>query len=146
MKKVERNILKKKILNIFWKDPTWHTPCFQIRDSYLSDSLFPTDKRDVYTRVRSISLKAEDLIVERIITTGELYETAKDFVKFKQGYVLLIKIRSIGWKEPNRDELDDDQKKRLKKAIGSHKFATRRSQRIKTIIHKEIVDDEDRIE
>ena len=61
---------------------------------------------------------------------NEDFYTAKEYMKFKCTKPLLVKIRGWGWREPDFEDLDDDQQKRFEHHKQSMEFSRRRSKRI----------------
>jgi hypothetical protein len=88
------------------------------------------NKNQIYTTVKYISTKAEDGIADRMGRLGEDYYFAKDYLKYKQTLPLLVKVRGWGWREPDFEDLDDDQQKRFEHHKKSMEFSRRRSKRI----------------
>ena len=141
MKKEERLIFRKIMLGIMRSDPTWNTPCLQLRDEYLVKRLFdvghPKSRSQIYNCVRKISEQADDKIYEHWREQGMNFENAKSHVKLDHGLPLLIKIRKVGWKEPRLHDLDDDRKEKYHKADKGRKFAKRKRDRVKEVIAQE---------
>ena len=130
-----RDDLKKRIKTFYVNHETWNTPHLQFRDNDISMYIFGqvdlNKKRICYDSIRYLSTKAEDLIADRMGRLNEDFYIAKDYVKYKLGLPLLIKVRGWGWREPDFDDLDDDQQKRFEHHKKSMKFSTRRSKRVK---------------
>lgn len=129
-----RKKLKEKAKNYFKSHETWNTPHFSFRDHDICMDIFGNEnlvnKNILYTTVKYISTKAEDGIADRMGRLGEDYYIAKDYMKFQRTLPLLIKVRSWGWKEPDFEDLDDDQQKRFDHHKRSMDFSKRRSKRI----------------
>ena len=134
MKKDYSNDLEKSIKSYFINHETWNTPNFGFKDHDISMKLFdydnPYQKQQIYNRVRTLSQKAEDGIADRMGRLGEDYYIAKDYMKFKRLLPLLIKVYGWGWREPDFEDLDDDQRKRFERHKQSMEFSKRRSKRI----------------
>jgi len=119
---------------------TWNTPRLKVSDDDLHMNLFPITKQKIYQIIRYKSLKAEDMIANRIRNKGEDFYTAKKKVKHKK-YVdgspnpnpLLIKRRGWGWVEPTFEDLTDDAKKRLGQGKEHYNFADKRNKKIKNM-------------
>jgi len=141
MKKRERLKLRRMLLGVMMKDPTWDTPCLQLRDDHLVRCLFelgePTSRNNIYTAIRNISLKADDLIYQHWVEEGMDFEEAKSHVKYSHKLPLLIKIRAIGWKEPLLEDLSDDRSKKYRLANAGRKFAKRKKDRVQEIVDLE---------
>ena len=134
MKKEYRVKLEEQITTYFIRHETWNTPHFAFKDNDIAMAIFsydnPYQKNQIYTIVKKISMKAEDGIADRMGRLGEDYYLAKDYMKFKMHKPLLIKIYGWGWREPDFDDLDDDQRKRFEHHKKAMNFSKRRSVRI----------------
>jgi hypothetical protein len=130
-----RKDLKERIKTFYVNHETWNTPHLSFKDNDICIYLFgiaDANKKGIcYTSIRYMSQKAEDLINDRMHRLGEDFYIAKDYVKFKMSLPLLIKVRGWGWREPDFEDLDDDQKKRFEHHKKSMNFSQRRSKRIK---------------
>ena len=129
-----RKELRKKVKEYFIGHETWNTPHFSFRDHDICMDIFGNEnlvnKNIIYTSVKYISTKAEDGIADRMGRLGEDYYFAKDYMKYKKTEPLLVKVRGWGWREPDFEDLDDDQQKRFEHHKKSMDFSRRRSRRI----------------
>lgn len=135
--------MEKNIKKFYINHETWNTPHLAFRDNDIAIDIFGmatlANKRLLYDKIRYLSIKAEDGIADRMGRLAEDYYIAKDFMKYKRILPLLIKVRGWGWREPDFEDLDTDQQKRLSHHEKTVKFSRRRTQRIKRM--KEIQED-----
>ena len=129
-------------LRLFKKNNTWMSSHFFISDMEINLKIHANDdalanKNKIYQVIHYQSRVAFDGIKDLIREKGMDYYEAKKYMKHEKNRVLLNKRRDNpsrgivgGWYEPNLNELDADQRRRLFVHEKAHDFSIERTEDI----------------